>query len=340
MRKLFVFFILFLLPMFLFAGQGDFYNGYEELLADDTLSMDRDTLRLKAWGDAGIEWSTTRDTFGVYSAKISLVTAAWDSAGQVVVLFNYPLDSLEADGALSNIYMWIYNESANNPYPVIYIDTLGGSTVNYQFHGNTVQPQTKNAWVKVQGGYQHTWVPHFYVAGKPYGAQDGTAKSLALWNVEYPDAQVLYVGIQFANTASGVLYVDDITVNDIVYTVEPENAYDLTVTTTLLEQFSDTLYFDFALLAKEVGSQGSEIDIRLQYSPDGSNWSAAEILENDLDLDVSAPHQWYFPNIGSCADGLYSMKNVRVIIDNSGYYIDNTNKIVIESFGITFKKEQ
>lgn len=339
MRKLFVIFMLFLLPIFLFAGQGDFYNGYTELIADDTLSMNLDTCRLNSWGDATAEWSTTRDTFGVYSVKIATTTAAWDSAGQVKVLFNYALDSLEAIDAMDNMFFWIYNESTNNPYPVIYIDTLGGSTVNYQLHGNTVMPQTKNAWVKVQGGYQHTWVPHFYVAGLPYGDQDGTTQTLAAWNAEYPLATVLYVGIQFANTASGVLYVDDITVNDIVYNIEPSLAYDLTVTTKIIEQFSDTLYFDFALLAKEVGPQGSEIDIRLQYSPDGSNWSAAEILENDLDLDVSAPYQWYFPNIGSAADGLYSMKNVKIIIDNSGYYIDNTNKIVIESFGIAFKKE-
>lgn len=107
--------------------------------------------------------------------------------------------------------------------------------------------------------------------------------------------------------------------------------------TTVHEQFSDTLYFSFWLLAEETGAQVGDLDISLAFSPDSSSgFSANTLLEEALDVGATCDDAWYELAIGTLANDLYSMKWIKVVIDNSAA---DANEVIIKSMGITFKKE-
>lgn len=108
--------------------------------------------------------------------------------------------------------------------------------------------------------------------------------------------------------------------------------------TTEHEALGDTLYWSFWLLAKETGAQTGNLDIDLTFSPDSSSgFCAYYALKANLDVGATCDNTWYrLPTVATNAVAIYTMKWMKIVINN----VDaDANEVIIEKFGIAFKKK-
>lgn len=176
-----------------------------------------ENLILEVIGDGTAEWTTEISHSGSYSAKLVIPEGATS--------MSWALAKIPYGGALSTLNpqsFYFYSNAAFRADFVLYLDTTGDGKVDKWLFSDDFY-SVSGKWTLAIPGILWGWTEAPY---PPYRYGD-TWQSYDYWQSLYDDATVLYVaaGLEYwAAEPEGIgipLYVDDITINDITYDLEP-----------------------------------------------------------------------------------------------------------------------
>lgn len=188
-------------------------------------------VELQAKGDSSIGWTTGENKFGDYSVKLSMRGGWWDEPNNNAEVQISITDNLK----ISEIDNWSYWVIAPDSYTVpieLNIDTTGDGEIDKVLWA-TKAGDTPEGWFEVNQDTGHWW----YGVGSP----DSWAELQSWVNERYPDAGLVRVDLGYGPLGSNQAidaYVDDFTINGVIYELEPSTTVGLTAETSTITAIS------------------------------------------------------------------------------------------------------
>lgn len=280
------------------------------------------------------EWSTDQSSSEEYSVK--LYTAGGEgSYGLVNIL---PIEPILLQSLTTDPSYWVYEPTVypnRHPYVNIILDRDGNPDTGDIDCLEGVESQTfaleqplAATWTEMKEAAGYTDSDNSMGSGS-YLTFD-TAGTLAEWKTymadAYPNAVVIRVQIRFGNWgdpagAVGPVYVDDITVGDVTYDLEP-----------VIKTFGDGASFDFyagdsftvTVNATNHANQGMPLDIMLVLEGPGDAWTYIDGPVANKGGPIWLP-PGEVPKHGCFASGIYEaninpLSDAMVYVTEDGVY--------------------
>jgi len=174
-------------------------------------------VELNAVGDSTATWTTEEKYAGDYSVKLSMRGGWWDEPNN-----NAEVQiSITGNPKISEIGSWSYWTISPDKYTVpieLNIDTTGDGEIDKVLYA-TKAGDTPEGWFEVNQDTGHWW----YGAGSP----NNWAELQSWVNERYPDARLVRIDLGYGplgSTQAIDAYVDDFTINGVIYELEPAPA--------------------------------------------------------------------------------------------------------------------
>lgn len=210
-------------------------------------------------GDATVEPSTDQSNSGDYSFK-HVATGVADEAS---IYFDYG-DTLESITSVS-YYSYVESGMSGELHPYVYltVDTSDDGVDFWvvQYETAAVSPSGEDTWIQTTfDDSTRIHVPGLTGFGQGDTSTLGDLKAVSGWST-YTVLEVFVELGQFTGASTITAYVDDVTINDLLYDFEP------TLPTSTKRE---------ALKAKGVPGEGIDEALGLDKAPPNDNFAARE----------------------------------------------------------------